>query len=74
MAFRGVRYAVTIVDIGRLIIVWGPTGSGKTTVAARIAACLAARHIEMDAVFGLPDWVNKPPEDFRTDISSILDD
>ncbi len=37
------RYAVSIVDIGCRIIIWGPTGSGKTTVAARIAECLAAR-------------------------------
>jgi adenylate kinase family enzyme len=61
-----------MIDIGRHIVVYGPTGSGKTTVAADIARRLGVPHIELDAIFWLPDWKQKPLEQFRAEVESIL--
>ena len=55
-------------------MVYGTTGAGKTTVAARIAECLAVPHIELDAIFWLPDWTKKPREEFRAEVTALLDD
>jgi len=60
-------------EIGRRIVVYGPTGSGKTTVAARIAQSVGVPHVELDAVFWTPNWVSKPLEQFRADVSAILE-
>ena len=46
----------------RRIVVVGTTGSGKTTVAAAIAARLGIPHIEMDALFWRPGWSETPDE------------
>jgi len=54
-------------------VVYGPTGSGKTTVAARIAECIGVPHIELDAIFWLPDWTKKSPEEFRAEVGALLD-
>jgi len=59
-------------EVGRRIVVYGPAGSGKTTVAASIAKSTGVPHIELDAVFWLPDWVSKPWEQFREDVSAVL--
>ena len=58
--------------IGRHIVVYGPTGSGKTTVAAHLARRIGVPHIELDAVFWLPQWNQKPVEEFRADVSTLL--
>ena len=58
-------------SVGR-IVVYGPTGSGKTTFAAEIARRLGLAHVELDAVFWLPDWVKKPPAEFRADVAVTL--
>ena len=68
------EYAFGMVDIGRRIVVYGPTGSGKTTVAARIAVCLGVHHIELDAIAWLPGWVMKPLDEYRADISKALNE
>ncbi|MBC8476804.1 MAG: toxin [Dehalococcoidia bacterium] len=68
------EYAFGMVDIGRRIVVYGPTGSGKTTVAARIAVCLGVHHIELDAIAWLPGWVMKPLDEYRADISKVLNE
>ena len=61
-------------EIGRRIVVYGPAGSGKTTVAAGIAYSIGVPHIELDAIFWLPDWTPKPWEQFREDVSLVLGD
>ncbi|UCB42942.1 MAG: hypothetical protein JSV77_10940 [Dehalococcoidales bacterium] len=61
-----------MLNIGRRVVVYGTTGSGKTTVAARIARCLGVPHVELDAIFWLPDWTEKPREEFRAEVSALL--
>ena len=58
--------------IGRRIVVYGPTGSGKTTMAGSIAQSIRVPHIELDAIFWTPDWVSKPDEEFRAEVSAVL--
>jgi adenylate kinase family enzyme len=48
------------------ILVAGTSGSGKTTVAERIAAILGVRHVEIDGLFHGPDWV--PQASFEADV------
>jgi len=61
-----------MVNIGWRIVVYGPTGTGKTTVAARIAQSIGVPHIELDAIFWKPNWTLTPLEQSRADVSSIL--
>jgi adenylate kinase family enzyme len=42
------------------VIVAGTAGSGKTTMAARIAEVLGLQHVEIDALFHGPDWTPRP--------------
>ena len=43
--------------IGRRVHVIGNSASGKSTLAARLAAALDADFVELDALNWLPDWV-----------------
>ena len=61
-----------MVKIGRRIVVYGPTGSGKTTVAAHLARRIGVPHVELDAIQWLPGWKEKPLEEFRTAVSALL--
>jgi adenylate kinase family enzyme len=61
-----------MLKIGRRIAVWGQTCSGKSTVASHIAQSIGAPHIELDAVFWQPGWVEMPTEEFRARVSSLL--
>lgn len=60
--------------IGRYIVVYGPTGSGKSALARLIAERAGLPYVELDAIFWLPDWVEKPVEEFRADALAVLDD
>lgn len=62
-----------MIMVGRHVIVWGPACSGKTTVTRQIARHIGVPHIELDAVFWQPDWVEKPVEEFRADVSILLE-
>lgn len=44
------------------VAVVGTTGSGKTTYALSLAACLGTRHIELDALLWGPHWTEADPE------------
>jgi hypothetical protein len=46
------------------VVVVGSSCSGKTTFAKRLAATLGHPHIELDALNWLPDWVQRPEEEF----------
>lgn len=62
------------VGCGRRIAVVGTTGSGKTTMARRIAGRLAIKHVELDALHWGPDWTPAPIERFRELTAQALDE
>ena len=43
----------------------GTSCSGKTTFAKNLAQILNVKHIELDAINWLPDWVERPNDEFR---------
>lgn len=59
-------------EIGRRIVVYGPAGSGKSTLAQRISQRIGIPHIELDAIFWKPGWVESPLEEFRTEVLDVL--
>jgi adenylate kinase family enzyme len=46
-------------------VVVGTSGSGKSTLADKLAWRTDNRHIELDALFWLPDWRMRPTDEFR---------
>lgn len=46
-------------------VVIGTSCSGKTTFAVKLAQLLRVQHIELDALNWLPDWTERPKEEFR---------
>ena len=61
------------VELGRRIVVWGVTGSGKTTLARRLSDTLALPRIELDAIFWQPGWVETPDGEFRAKVQAAVD-
>jgi adenylate kinase family enzyme len=57
---------------GQRIAVVGTTGSGKTTMARRIAQRLAIKHVELDALHWGPNWTPAPTERFREHTAQAL--
>ncbi|HSL33311.1 MAG TPA: hypothetical protein VK871_06650 [Candidatus Limnocylindrales bacterium] len=57
-------------DLGRRIAIVGTSGSGKTTVARRLAAALDLPHVELDALFWRPDWRQAHLEEFRASVDA----
>jgi adenylate kinase family enzyme len=51
-------------DLERIVVV-GTSCSGKTTYARRLAEILGHPYIELDSLHWLPDWVERPGEEFR---------
>ena len=49
-------------------VVVGSSCSGKTTFARALAGALDVRHVELDALYWNPNWVEKPLEEFRADV------
>jgi adenylate kinase family enzyme len=52
-------------DLGRRIVILGPSCSGKSTLAEQLAQVLDAPFIELDALFWKPGWVEPDAEDFK---------
>jgi len=48
----------------RRVSVVGTSCSGKTTFAENLARILNVKHIELDAIYWLPDWVERPHDEF----------
>ena len=57
----------------RRIAVYGPTGSGKTSLGADVARRLGLPHLDLDVAHWLPGWRGKPRERFRADVAEWLD-
>ena len=54
------------------IAVVGTTGSGKTTLAIRLAEALGLPHVELDELHWGPDWAPAPRDAFRECTSEVL--
>lgn len=51
----------------------GCPGSGKTTLASRLAADLGLTHIELDSLHWRPGWEEAPPEQFRALLDAAME-
>ena len=59
--------------VGRRIVVYGWTGSGKTAVACRIGAALGLPVIDLDAIFWSPgDWRHLEVGEFKAAALELL--
>ena len=56
----------------RRIVVVGTSGSGKTTMARRLAEGLGLPHVELDALHWGPGWTPPPIEEFRRQTAEAL--
>lgn len=48
----------------------GTSGSGKTTLAQGIAAKLGYPHVELDALYHLPDWGEPETHEFKAKVAA----
>ncbi len=55
------------------IAVVGSSGSGKTTLARQLSQVLDLYHIELDALYHLPDWQHRSAEEFTAVIQDSFD-
>lgn len=53
------------------ISVVGNSGSGKTTLTRTLAGTLGVPHLELDAIFHLPDWQELDTETFRARVDEF---
>ena len=58
--------------IGRRIAVYGPSGSGKTTLGRQLGELLELPVVELDAIHHLPNWQERPIDEFRSIVTSTL--
>ena len=55
----------------RRVLVAGVSGTGKTTLAARLAPLLGVEHTEIDGLFHGPGWVPRP--EFDADVRALAE-
>jgi adenylate kinase family enzyme len=54
------------------VVVVGTTCCGKTTFARRLAKALGAPHVQLDALYWLPDWTPRQESEFQSLIRDAL--
>jgi adenylate kinase family enzyme len=54
------------------VVVVGTTCCGKTTFARRLAKALGVPHVELDALYWLPEWTPRQESEFRTLVRDAL--
>jgi adenylate kinase family enzyme len=59
--------------MGRRISVAGISGSGKTTTGRSVADPLGLAHVELDALFQVPNWSQPAAEEFRRRVLAAID-
>lgn len=59
--------------IGERIVVVGSSSTGKSTFAEQLAFLIDGNHIELDALFWLPNWQTPEIEDFRAKITAAVE-
>ena len=57
----------------RRIVVWGATGSGKTTFARRLASTLGLTAVDLDEIRHADGWDSTPYDQFRAILTDRLD-
>jgi adenylate kinase family enzyme len=57
----------------RRLRVVGNSGSGKTSLARRLAAQLRVPHLELDSVQHRPGWTEAPVGEFQQDVAQFRD-
>lgn len=53
------------------IAVVGSSGSGKTTVARKLSRLFGLPHLELDAIYNLPQWQERDREEMRTIVDAF---
>jgi adenylate kinase family enzyme len=59
--------------LGSRIVVWGVTGSGKTTLARQLGTTLELPVVELDAIRHANGWDSTDWDDFRSILAQRLD-
>ena len=54
------------------VVVVGSSCAGKTTYARRLGEILGQSHIELDSLNWLPNWVQRPTEEFRSLVAEVV--
>ena len=54
------------------VLVIGPGGSGKSTVAREFGSALGINVVHLDAVFWNPGWVETPLPRFREAVQELV--
>ena len=57
--------------LGHKILIWG--GGGKTTLGRVLSAKLDLPFVELDALHWLPDWQQRPADEFKQLVQETLD-
>ena len=62
---------LTTTSLDRVIVV-GSSGAGKSTVARALSQRLGSHHVELDALYWLPDWKPRPADEFQAAVGRAI--